>query len=79
MLQILLVSIGLVAVAFVLLGINVLFKKKGKFPNFHIGGNKELSKRGIYCATTTDKVERKSKGRFDFAKLQQELDDSASC
>jgi hypothetical protein len=79
MLQIVLISIGLVAIAFLLLGINVLFKKKGKFPNFHIGGNKEMSKRGIYCATTNDKLERRSNGRFDFTKLQQEVDDSISC
>ncbi|MFC0876061.1 hypothetical protein ACE01N_05685 [Saccharicrinis sp. FJH2] len=78
-LQILSVTIGLVAIAFLLLGINVLFKKKGKFPNFHIGGNKEMAKRGIYCATTNDKLERKSKSRFDFTKLQHEVDDSLSC
>lgn len=77
--KIILLSIGLVGIAFLLMAVSILFKKKGKFPNTHIGGNKEMSKRGIYCATTTDKLERRSKGRLDFNKLSSEVDDSISC
>lgn len=77
--EVILISIVLLSIAFLLLGINVLFKKKGKFPNFHIGGNKAMSSRGIYCATTADKLERKSKGRFDFAKMEREVEDSLGC
>jgi hypothetical protein len=57
--NVLFVSIILVAIAFALLGINMLIRKNGKFPNIHIGGNKELAKRGIFCATTQDKMEQK--------------------
>ena len=44
---------------FALFSIRILLQKNGKFPNTHIGGNKELTKKGIYCATTQDKMEQK--------------------
>ena len=77
--QVIIAALILVGIAVILLGINILFKKKGKFPNFHIGGNKAMKERGIYCATTTHKLEQKSRGRFDIKKLQSEIDDSMSC
>jgi hypothetical protein len=57
--NVLLISIILLAIAFALLGINILIRKNGKFPHIHIGGNKELAKRGIFCATTQDKIAQK--------------------
>ena len=48
-------SVVIVGVAFVFLGLSTLLKKNGKFPNMHIGGNKDLAKRGITCATTQDR------------------------
>jgi hypothetical protein len=77
--KIIIVAVVLVGVAVLLMALGIILKKNGKFPNTHIGGNKEMSKRGIYCATTTDKVERRSKGRFDFKKLENEVEDSISC
>jgi len=59
MLKILLLTIVLIAIVFVLFSIRVLLKKDGKFPKSKIGGNREMSKRGIYCATTQDKIDRK--------------------
>jgi len=38
----------------VLLGIRILIKKKGQFPDTHISHNKEMQKRGITCAQKTD-------------------------
>jgi len=58
-LKILLLSIALVAVVFVLMAISILIKKNGKFPNLHIGSNKEMQKRGISCATSQDREARK--------------------
>ncbi len=51
--------LAIVLVTLVLLGlaVSILFKKDGKFPNTHIGGNKHLKKKGIYCAQTFDKME----------------------
>jgi hypothetical protein len=65
-----LVAIVLVAIAFVGLAISVLIKKKGKFPNIHIGSNKHMRDRGITCAQTYDKMEQaKAKGKFGFKEL----------
>ncbi len=60
MLQIILLSIAIMAIVMAMLATQILLKKGGKFPNTHIGGNKEMAKRGIFCATTQDKMEQKS-------------------
>ncbi len=65
MLKILLLSIGLIGIAFLGFAISMIFKRNGKFPEIHIGKNKEMKKRGIVCAKTQDKIERK--------KLKEEL------
>lgn len=57
--QILIVTIILIGIGFALLSIKILIKRNGRFPHTHIGGNKALNKKGIYCATTQDKLERK--------------------
>ncbi len=59
MLKVLLLSIVLVGIVFVLMAIRILFQKNGKFPNLHIGSNKEMQKRGIACATTQDRQAQK--------------------
>ncbi|MFO7862975.1 MAG: hypothetical protein R6U85_03160 [Salinivirgaceae bacterium] len=57
--KLLLISIAMMALVFLALGVRVFFQKNGKFPHTHVGGNKELIKRGIYCAGTWDRIERK--------------------
>lgn len=42
------------------LGITILIKKNGKFPETHIGRNKAMKERGIHCANTTDRLERQN-------------------
>jgi len=49
-LTIILLAVGIVAVAVFLLSFNIIFRKNGKFPDTHIGRNKEMKKRGILCA-----------------------------
>ncbi|MCH5245757.1 MAG: hypothetical protein J1E84_04775 [Muribaculaceae bacterium] len=46
-----LIAILLVAIAFVLLGVKVLFVKGGRFPSSHVHDNAALRERGIGCAT----------------------------
>lgn len=65
MLKVLLIVIIIVGISVLLLGIKVFFTKNGKFPNTHIGGNKALSKRGISCAKTDDKLAQQKQGLFD--------------
>ena len=47
----------IIAISF--LAITIIIKKNGKFPNIHIGGNKEMRKRGIKCAQSQDRDARK--------------------
>ena len=54
--KILLLSIGLVALAFIGFGINILFKKNGRFPEGSVGKNKALRERKIYCMKTEQKL-----------------------
>jgi hypothetical protein len=57
--------------AFLGLAIQVIFKKDHKFPNIHVGGNKNLSERGITCAQSWDRIEqRKARKEIDFKKMK---------
>lgn len=44
-------SIILLAAAFVLLGVKVLFVKNGKFPSGHAHDHPALRKKGVGCAS----------------------------
>ena len=57
--NILLFSVGFVAMAVVLLGKRVFFVKGGRFPSSHISDNRKKKKKGIVCAVSTDALERK--------------------
>lgn len=57
--KVFLIALILIAIAIAGLAIKILISKKGKFPHTHIGGNKDMIKRGIYCAQTWDRIERK--------------------
>ncbi|WP_462317811.1 hypothetical protein [Marinilabilia sp.] len=59
--KLLLITIVLMAAITALFAIRILFQKNGKFPNTHIGGNRNMAKRGIYCASTQDKIANKDK------------------
>lgn len=49
-LKLLLISVVVLLIAFIGMAFNILFRKNGKFPQFSIGHNKEMKKRGIHCA-----------------------------
>ncbi len=79
-LKVLLLSIVLMGVVFVLMAIGILIKKNGKFPNLHIGSNKEMQKRGISCATTQDKLDRRESIKIKPLHLGEDGDShSLSC
>ncbi len=50
----------LLGLALIGLGITMLIKKNGKFPETHIGRSKAMKERGIHCANTTDRLEREN-------------------
>ena len=53
-LKLLILSLLLIAAAAAGLGIRMLLKPKGKFPETHVSRNPEMRKRGITCAKQTD-------------------------
>lgn len=57
--KVILLSVVLMGLVAVLMSVRILLRKKGQFPNLHIGANKEMAKRGISCATTQDRLARK--------------------
>ena len=59
-------AVALVSIAMLGLATQILFKKGGRFPNTHVGGNKYLNKQGIHCYQTQDKIEQ--------AKVRKEVD-----
>lgn len=50
-LKTLFITFVLLAVAFVLLGVKVLFVKGGKFPSGHAHSSEALRKKGVGCAS----------------------------
>ncbi len=53
-LQLLLLSVILVAIAVVGLAFNLIFRKHGKFPETGVGHNPEMRKLGLSCAKTDE-------------------------
>ncbi len=59
MLKLALITACFVAFAVLLLCIKILLVPGGKFGSTHIGGSKEMRKRGIHCVQSMDAIERK--------------------
>ncbi|MCJ7447564.1 MAG: hypothetical protein MUO72_07725 [Bacteroidales bacterium] len=53
-LKLLIISAVIVVISLAGLGISMLIKARGRFPETHVGRNKEMQKRGITCARDTD-------------------------
>lgn len=64
LIQLILISAFLIALAFIGFGIQVFFSKKKKFPDTKIGHNKEMKKRKIFCPQTADKLARKKLKKY---------------
>ena len=65
MIKTLLITVLIILVCVALLSVKVIFKKNGRFPNTHIGGNKALAKKGIYCAKTEDRIQQRRRNLED--------------
>lgn len=57
---VILLTIGLMALAMAGMAVTILLKKGGRFPNTHVSGNKYLKKNGVYCSQTQDKLEQRN-------------------
>ena len=54
----LLFSLLIIAIAMLLLGVRVIFKKDGEFQSQHISDNAYLKEKGIHCVIDQDKEAR---------------------
>lgn len=59
MVKLLSLTILIIAICIILMAITVIIKKNGRFPNIHVGSNKEMRKRGIKCVEAQDKDARR--------------------
>ena len=57
MLETIYLTVGIVAICVLFLCIGIIIK--GRFPNTHVSGNKEMRKRGIGCVQSQDREARK--------------------
>jgi hypothetical protein len=60
MFKTLLFTLLIIAISIALLAIKIIIKKNGRFPNTHVGGNKEMRRRGIKCVQSQDKDARRN-------------------
>ena len=60
MIKIFLLSMLIIAIAFALLAVKLLFLKNGKFTSQHIHDNAALRKQGIHCVIDQDKEARRT-------------------
>ena len=58
MIELMFLSLALVAVAFALLAIKLLLKRDGKFSSQHVHDNPGLRKMGIHCVMDQDREAR---------------------
>ena len=59
------IAIVIVGLCVIGLAAGIILKKNGKFPEIHIGRNKEMAKRGIHCASSSDFIERRDYKAID--------------
>ena len=57
MLETIYLTVGIVAICVLFLCIGIIIK--GRFPNTHVSGNKEMRKRGIGCVQSQDREAQK--------------------
>jgi len=65
MLEVFVLSLIFLLICLTLLGIKVIVKKNGTFPQMHAGGNRGLYKRGIKCAQGQDFDAQKQMNLFE--------------
>lgn len=58
MVQTIIISVIVLAIAIMLMGVRIFFTKKGTFVNTHVSGNKAMIDRGISCASSQEREAR---------------------
>ena len=68
MLETIYLTVGIVAICVLFLCVGIIIK--GRFPNTHVSGNKEMRKRGIGCVQSQDREARK-KNKHAIAEVEK--------
>jgi len=61
-LEIFILTVAILLIALLAMGIRIIVKKNGRFVQTAIGKNKEMAKRGVFCASYE---ERKLRNKID--------------
>lgn len=64
MIKLMLISLALIAAAFALLSVKLIFRKNGKFSSQHVHDNPGLRKQGIHCVLDQDREARQRGGAY---------------
>ncbi len=64
MIETLLISLIIIAVAMALLLVKVLWKKDGRFSSQHIHDSEAMRERGVHCVIDQDREARQKGGAF---------------
>lgn len=64
MIETLLLTVLIIAIAMALLCVKVLLKKNGRFSSQHVHDNPGLRKQGIYCVMDQDREARQRNGAY---------------
>lgn len=59
MVETLIISVLIIAIAIALLSVKLIFKKNGSFSSQHIHDSEALREKGIHCVMDQDKATRK--------------------
>ena len=59
MVETLIISVLIIAIAIALLSVKMIFRKNGKFSSQHIHDSEALREKGIHCVMDQDKAARK--------------------
>lgn len=55
----------IVAICIILLAIQILLKKQGRFPNIHVSNNPAMRKNGIKCVQAQDREAQLKKNKIN--------------
>ena len=73
-LKLIILSVVLLALAMSGLGIKILLKKNGTFPEHRIGHNRNMRKKKIFCVNTQSKIDDKLYKKMRKLQLQKQKD-----
>lgn len=65
MIETLLLTVLIIAIAVALLSVRVILLKNGRFKSYHIHDSKAMQERGIHCVIDQDREMRSAKTRLD--------------